>query len=106
MIIKLNVPYEEKDEVKALGAKWDSRLKTWFIQNLDDKFSKWIDEDSVRIEKTDLSLSKTHFQGIIKYNSKNDLIIETPDGLEVDMEQLKKSLVKYEGFKITIKLEE
>mgnify|MGYP000776491001 CR=1 len=25
----LQVPYVEKDEVKALGAKWDARQKQW-----------------------------------------------------------------------------
>lgn len=31
--IDLNVPYEEKDAAKALGAKWDPARKTWFIPN-------------------------------------------------------------------------
>lgn len=33
MSIKLNVPFEDKDIVKALGAKWDGNLKTWYIPN-------------------------------------------------------------------------
>lgn len=39
----LNVPIEEKDEAKALGAKWDPVLKKWFC-NPDDiaKFTKWL----------------------------------------------------------------
>lgn len=27
----LNVPYAEKDEAKALGARWDPQKKTWYI---------------------------------------------------------------------------
>ena len=27
----LNVPYEEKDEAKKMGAKWDTKKKRWFI---------------------------------------------------------------------------
>jgi hypothetical protein len=27
----LNVPYWEKDAVKALGARWDRDRKTWYI---------------------------------------------------------------------------
>ena len=40
----LNVPYEEKDEAKALGAKWNPGIKKWYVQNREDysKFYKWI----------------------------------------------------------------
>lgn len=40
----LNVPYSEKDEAKALGAKWNPDLKKWYVYNRKDyyKFSKWI----------------------------------------------------------------
>ncbi len=39
----INIPYAEKDEAKALGAKWDRKEQSWFIPNgVDaDKFSKW-----------------------------------------------------------------
>ena len=29
--IYLNVPYNEKDEAKKLGAKWESAKKSWYI---------------------------------------------------------------------------
>lgn len=29
----LNVPYEEKDEAKKMGAKWDKKKKRWFIES-------------------------------------------------------------------------
>lgn len=43
-MILLNVPYEEKDLAKSLGAKWNPELKKWYIQNTEDagKFAKWI----------------------------------------------------------------
>jgi DNA topoisomerase-3 len=28
----LKVPYEEKDEAKKLGAKWDKDRKLWFVE--------------------------------------------------------------------------
>jgi len=31
--IKINVPYNQKDRVKSLGAKWDPQEKTWYIPN-------------------------------------------------------------------------
>lgn len=46
-MLLLNVAYEEKDEAKSLGAKWNPELKKWFIQNTEDciKFMKWIWSD-------------------------------------------------------------
>ncbi|MDX7985838.1 DNA primase [Xenorhabdus sp. 12] len=42
--IDLNVPYDEKDEAKKLGARWDPVNKTWFIPNDIEpaSFTKWI----------------------------------------------------------------
>ena len=40
----LNCPFSEKDECKALGAKWDSTVKKWYVPeslNLEN-FAKWI----------------------------------------------------------------
>ena len=41
--VHLTVPFAEKDEVKALGAKWDGSAKKWKI-NISEKerFSRWI----------------------------------------------------------------
>jgi ribonuclease HI len=39
--IYLNVKYEEKDQAKALGARWDMEAKKWYIlSNLDNKFKE------------------------------------------------------------------
>ena len=51
-MIKLNVPFKEKDEAKNLGAQWNASEKSWCIeddQNLDD-FKKWLPDDG-SIEK-------------------------------------------------------
>jgi hypothetical protein len=38
----LHVPIEEKDEAKALGARWDSEQKKWWCNPADkEKFTKW-----------------------------------------------------------------
>lgn len=41
--IYLNVSFDDKDEVKALGARWDGSKKQWFIMSNQDvkKFAKW-----------------------------------------------------------------
>ena len=40
----LKVPYFEKDEAKQLGAKWDNKIKAWFIPEGVESlpFEKWI----------------------------------------------------------------
>lgn len=40
----LNVPYEDKDKVKSLGAWWDQNLKSWFVPKGKDTtpFQQWI----------------------------------------------------------------
>lgn len=44
MRINLTTPFAEKDQVKALGARWDSQKKVWYIKDVDDltPFKRWI----------------------------------------------------------------
>jgi phage/plasmid primase-like uncharacterized protein len=56
--VYLNVPYNEKDEAKSLGAKWDRQKKSWCIpKGLDSAlFSKWLqnnDAENTKEQKTD-----------------------------------------------------
>ncbi len=49
MRLFLNVPYAEKDEAKALGAKWNPKVKKWYAdvpQKDYIKFAKWILRDT------------------------------------------------------------
>ncbi|MFR4986988.1 MAG: DUF5710 domain-containing protein [Lachnospirales bacterium] len=41
----LNVPYTEKDDAKYLGARWNSTLKKWYVENEENyyKFIRWIE---------------------------------------------------------------
>lgn len=45
--ILLKVPFAEKDQAKALGARWDPNLKSWYILPAQDKgaFSRWLPVD-------------------------------------------------------------
>lgn len=40
----LNVPFNEKEEAKKLGAKWNPAIKKWYVQDRAayPRFSKWI----------------------------------------------------------------
>jgi len=51
-MIRLNVPYKEKDLAKAEGAKWNPDLKTWYINDIEllPKLSKWVEPYNVVCE--------------------------------------------------------
>lgn len=42
--VSLQVPFSEKDQAKALGARWDSVAKVWKVARQDDMsaFSRWL----------------------------------------------------------------
>lgn len=44
MRINLQTPFAEKDAAKALGARWDSGKKQWYIVDVEDltPFLRWI----------------------------------------------------------------
>ena len=44
MALYLDVPYEQKDQAKIIGAKWDRDRKHWYAVNKYDyyKFLDWI----------------------------------------------------------------
>ena len=45
MRLYLDVPYREKEQAKALGAKWNPRVKKWYADTPPEefvRFSKWI----------------------------------------------------------------
>ena len=46
--VYLNCPFEQKDECKSLGGKWDPQVKKWYVpKGLDvSQFSRWFSEKS------------------------------------------------------------
>ncbi len=54
MRINLQCPYEDKDYVKNLGAKWDSDKKVWYIRHPISlaPFSRWLSEEVIKNYKT------------------------------------------------------
>lgn len=45
MRINLRCPYEQKDDAKRLGARWDPAKRTWYIVDIEDltPFMRWIE---------------------------------------------------------------
>ena len=52
MRINLVTPYAEKDAVKALGARWDSTKKLWYVVDAPDltPFMRWIPNTGMAAE--------------------------------------------------------
>ena len=53
--VYLDCPYQEKDQAKALGARWDGTRKKWYvdgqvIKSKLDEFSKWLDTEPPKME--------------------------------------------------------
>ncbi|MDI1244452.1 MAG: DUF5710 domain-containing protein [Rhodoferax sp.] len=48
MRINLTTPFAEKDQVKALGARWDAAKKLWYIQDVADlePFQRWMPKET------------------------------------------------------------
>lgn len=59
--IYLYVPYNQKDVVKNLGAKWDYQQKQWFIfENVDQSpFEKWIPSKTGNLKANYFYLAQT-----------------------------------------------
>jgi hypothetical protein len=54
----LNVPFAQKDEAKALGAKWDAVKKKWYVPTDKDMmlFRQWhVNQDAVTPQRTKAS---------------------------------------------------
>lgn len=49
----LEVPFEEKEAAKQLGAWWDTEIKKWFVPQGKDPapFKKWFPEEAISEKK-------------------------------------------------------
>ena len=57
-MIYLHVPFEQKDDAKSMGAKWDPEKKLWYAP--DESFKQLIDKYSVLVPKTTRNVKKTN----------------------------------------------
>lgn len=65
MPLLLNVPYAEKDEAKALGARWNPKSKHWYATYKKEyyKYRKWFQSDN-----TSLIVCDSVFVGVATRN--------------------------------------
>lgn len=94
---KLNCPYQEKNQAKALGAKWDSYNKTWYVPaGLDlNQFSRWLTDDkNKKIEPKDKNQERIYLytsfkdldnlknlknQGVVKFDNQHKVWYAKPE---------------------------
>lgn len=71
---KLNTPYAEKDQAKALGAKWDNANKTWYAPaGLDlNQFKKWLPQERQAENSTRKTSSNDTSNRIYLYTQPSD----------------------------------
>ncbi|WP_099468203.1 DUF5710 domain-containing protein [Konateibacter massiliensis] len=52
MMIRLNVPYQEKDMAKSKGAKWNPDIKTWYVDDIANLagLAKWVNSYNIVCE--------------------------------------------------------
>ncbi len=79
----LDVPKEEKDEAKALGAKWDKYQKAWYVEKGTDlePFAKW---GKLDFEKREMD--QEEWKNLSKEERKN-IILSSRDYLDVPKEE-------------------
>ncbi|WP_417833990.1 zincin-like metallopeptidase domain-containing protein [Thalassospira xiamenensis] len=77
--VYLNVPFSEKDEAKALGAKWDRRAKAWYAR--DDMelepFKRW-QETKAKAPEPKISPEEEFAQAL----KENGLILDGPPTMD------------------------
>lgn len=58
----IKVAFNDKDEVKQLGARWDKDAKAWYVPEDAEQsvFSKWEEFDPSTVPKADSNLKKIH----------------------------------------------
>lgn len=96
-IIYLNVPYDEKNYAKKLGAKWDKEKKKWYAPIYEEeKFSRWLDNKNK--QKNNKILQQKNKNGCCKNCGKfndNHIYSDYCDFCKNDQKALKLEINKY-----------
>lgn len=61
--IDLNVPFHNKNEVKKLGAKWDSHKRVWYVESNSPnikQLAKWITHEAINLYEANQNTPKVH----------------------------------------------
>ena len=106
MIYKLNVPFVEKDEAKAFGAKWNYKEKFWYYEGeeLPKGLKIWYDDplsEDISVDEALESFDGKAENDLYKTVSEvNDMILNHfEDTMEFQMIMVKGEVTNYSGHK-------
>ena len=108
--IILEVPYSEKEDVKAMGARWNSIIKKWFIKlksdNDREKFAKWIPtkQDNLITLLPEIYLLKS-YEPCYRCKNLSEVFCLAADGLIDPSEEFYDHDMKHDVFFIISNLE-
>lgn len=73
--INLKVPFNEKDQAKSLGARWNAELKLWYVPPGVDAtpFEKWFTDTPTNAPATSKNISKSSTQAVAPNNPFEDI---------------------------------
>lgn len=62
MRVNLKVPYNQKEEAKRLGARWDPGRHVWYVENMVDlsPFLQWMPKHLVKPHQEKLPAKPTN----------------------------------------------
>ncbi len=93
-VIYLNVPYNERNNAKKLGAKWDKDKKKWYASIYEEeKFSRWLDNKIQQKNKNGRD-SCENCENCVKFND-NHIYSDCCDLCKKDKIALKLEINKY-----------
>ena len=80
MRINLATPFAEKDAAKALGAKWDSVKKNWYVVDAIDltPFLRWIPNSSATTKEAETRSFQTDSTAAMKRSMPTRLVPDVP----------------------------
>lgn len=98
--IVLDVPFSQKDEAKSFGARWNPKIKKWFIPSGINKIplQRWIPENKV-ISDSDLVVKSRIYliqsqESCYKCNNKTEVFCIAGDGILFDEDDPLNSFVR------------
>lgn len=62
MRTNLQVPFAQKDEAKQLGARWDPKVRVWYVKDVADlaPFAKWLTDSEQKSKSHSEAKSASH----------------------------------------------
>ncbi|GAB6070283.1 exodeoxyribonuclease VII large subunit [Thiomicrorhabdus hydrogeniphila] len=95
-MIFLDVPFREKDQVKALGARWDAVSKRWYIpealKSEEASFQKWLPQTLTENVSADVTNHFDPYSQSLNFDSSNQSEVEKGTKLSIVLRKVQSTL--------------